>query len=218
MKNLEPVVRKGLVPSILALAACTAPEDQLGLPPALPDKEWPPAHYYSYRAPAPIVVDGQVEGGEWDEAEWTEDFVDIEGDKKPLPRYRTRIKMLWDDEYLYIACELEEPNIWATLTERDSVIFHDNDIEVFIDPDGDTHSYGELEINALGTEWDLKLGKPYRDGGPAINEWNIEGLVSAVHLDGTLNDISDKDRGWTVEIALPWSGPRADQRLPPRSR
>jgi hypothetical protein len=75
------------------------------------------------------------------------------------------MKMVWDDEYLYVAAEMEEPDIWATLTERDSVIFHDNDFEVFIDPDGDTHAYYELEVNALATAWDLMLLKPYRDGG-----------------------------------------------------
>ena len=44
---------------------------------------------------------------------------------------------------------MEEPDLWGTLTARDSVIFHDNDFEVFIDPDGDTHAYYELEVNAL---------------------------------------------------------------------
>ena len=72
---------------------------------------------------------------------------------------------------------MEEPDVWGTLTARDSVIFHDNDFEVFIDPDGDTHAYYELEVNALGTPWDLMLIKPYRDGGPAINGWDIAGLA-----------------------------------------
>ena len=65
---------------------------------------------------------------------------------------------------------------------RDAVIYHDNDFEVFIDPDGDNHLYYELEINALGTEWDLLLVKPYRDGGPAVNAWDIQGLRTAVHV------------------------------------
>ena len=75
---------------------------------------------------------------------------------------------------------MEEPHVWGTLTKHDSVIFHDNDFEVFIDPDGDNHEYYEIEINALNTEWDLFLKKPYRDGGPAINEWEIPGLKTAV--------------------------------------
>ena len=60
-------------------------------------------------------------------------FVDIQGATQPRPRFRTRAKMLWDDEYFYIAAELEEPHVWATLTEHDSVIFHDNDFEVFLE-------------------------------------------------------------------------------------
>ena len=99
--------------------------------------------------------------------------------------------MLWDDTYLYVAALLEEPHVWGTLTKHDSVIFHDNDFEIFIDPDGDNHEYYEIEINALNTEWDLFLKKPYRDGGPAINEWEIPGLKTAVHVDGTLNNPSD---------------------------
>jgi hypothetical protein len=94
--------------------------------------------------------------------------------------------------------------VWATLTERDAVIYRDDDFEVFLDPDGDTHEYYELEINALGTWWDLFLVRPYRDGGPAIDAWDVRDLRAAVRVDGTINDPSDTDRGWTVELAIPW--------------
>jgi hypothetical protein len=97
-----------------------------------------------------------------------------------------------------------EPHLWATLTRHDAVIFQDHDFEVFIDPNGDSHEYYEFEINALGTGWDLLLPRPYKDGGRAVHDWEIPGLKSAVHLDGTLNDPADIDRGWTVELAFPW--------------
>ncbi len=165
---------------------------------------WPePRGYVCYRAERPIKIDGKLDDPAWAAAPWSEAFVDIEGDAKPKPRYRTRMKMLWDDQYLYIAAEIEEPHLWATLNEHDSVIFQDHDFEVFLDPDGDNQNYCELELNALNTTWDLLLTKPYRDGGRAINGWEIAGLKTAVHLDGTLNDPSDKDGGWTVEIAWP---------------
>ncbi len=112
--------------------------------------------------------------------------------------------MLWDDNYFYVAARLDEPHVWGTLTKHDSVIFHDNDFEIFIDPDGDNHQYYEIEINALNTEWDLFLGKPYRNGGPAVNEWEIPGLKTGVHVYGTLNNPSDRDEGWSVEFAIPW--------------
>ena len=163
-----------------------------------------PRGYVCHRASTPPAFDGRLDAGEWRDAPWMEDFTDIEGDLRPAPRFRTRAKMLWDDAYFYIAAEMEEPHVWATLTEHDSVIFQDPDFEVFIDPDGDNHNYYEIEINALGTIWDLRLVKPYRDGGPALNEWHVSGLKKAVHVNGTLNDPSDADGGWTVELALPW--------------
>ncbi|MDF2838149.1 MAG: carbohydrate-binding protein, partial [Paenibacillus sp.] len=80
----------------------------------------------------------------------------------------------------------------------------DNDFEIFIDPDGDTHNYYEFEINALNTVWDLFLVKPYRDGGPPLNGWDISGLKTAVHIDGQLNNPKANNRGWSVEVAMPW--------------
>ena len=163
-----------------------------------------PRHYVCYRAPAALTIDGRLSEPAWQASAWTDVFVDIEGDIGPRPRFRTRAKMLWDAERFYVAAEMEEPDVWATLTARDSVVFNDNDFEVFIDPDGDTHAYGEIEINALGTVWDLMLLRPYRDGGPAITAWDIAGLQAAVDVGGTLNRPLDRDDGWTVEIGVPW--------------
>jgi hypothetical protein len=165
-----------------------------------------PKGYVCYRARSPLTLDGKLDDAAWRDAPWTDAFVDIEGGRRPAPRLRTRVKMLWDDECLYIGAELEEPHVWATQTAHDSVIFEDNDFEVFLDPNGDSHLYAELEMNALNTTWDLLLPRPYKDGGPAINAWEIAGLRTAVHVAGTLNDPSDTDRGWSVEIAWPWKG------------
>ncbi len=165
----------------------------------------PPRGYVCYRAAGPLVIDGKLDDGAWQAVPWTEDFVDIEGDRRPPPRFRTRVKMLWDDRRLYIGAELEEPHVQASYTRRDSPIFHeDNDFEVFLSPDGSNHNYAELEMNALNTVWDLRLKKPYRDGGRAEDAWDIPGLQTAVHVRGTLNNPRDHDRGWTIEIAIPW--------------
>jgi hypothetical protein len=165
----------------------------------------PPKRYAAHRATSVIRIDGRLDDDAWQRAPWTDAFVDIQGAPQSLPRFRTRAKMLWDDEYLYVAAELEEPLVWATLTAHDSVIFRDNDFEVFLNPSGDGRNYFEFEINALNTGWDLFLPKPYREGGKADNSWEIPGLRTAVAIQGTLNDASDRDRGWTVEIAFPWT-------------
>ena len=163
-----------------------------------------PKHYVCRRAATPLVIDGRLDDPAWTSAPWTDPFADIEGSAKPKPRYETRAKLLWDDEYLYIGARLEEPHVWATLTEHDQIVFHDNDFELFIDPDGDRREYYEIEINALNTIFDLFLVRTYRDGGPALHGWDCKGMKSAVFVDGTLNDPSETDRGWSVEFALPW--------------
>ena len=181
---------------------------------ALPD----PRGYVCLRAGSPVTVDGALTDLAWRDAPWSDRFVDIEGDRRPVPALDTRVKMLWDDTFFYIGADLVEPHVWATLTAHDSVIFHDNDFEVFIDPNGDNHEYYEFEINALGTGWDLLLPKPYKDDGKAVNGWEIHGLKSAVAIAGTLNDSRDTDRGWSVELAIPWAalGELARRPTPPR--
>ncbi len=163
-----------------------------------------PRHYICNRVSLPPTIDGRLNDKAWSRAEWSADFHDISGFGHPTPAYRTRMKMVWDDKYLYIAADLEEPYVWATLKKRDQIVFHDNDFEVFIDPNGDSREYYEIEINALNTIFDLFLVRTYLDGGPALHDWNMSGLRTAVHVRGTLNDASDIDEGWSIEMALPW--------------
>ena len=150
-----------------------------------------------------MSIDGNLT--EWQNTPKTSDFIDITGKPNLLPYLNTNVMMMWDSNYLYVAAELEEPHLWATVSERDRVIYLDNDFEIFIDPDGDTHNYVEIEVNALGTVWDLFLARPYRDGTTPLNSYNIDGLLCEIKLKGSLNDPSDTDEGWTIEIAIPWS-------------
>ena len=174
----------------------------------------PPLSYDCRHITKPLVIDGVLDDAEWQLAPWSGDFVDIEGAAKPVPRYRTRVKMLWDDTYLYIAAEMEEPDVKATLLKHDSVIFRDNDFEVFLKPLPLTPSYYEFEMNALNTGWDLFLSKPYRQGGKADDSWDVQGLRTAVAIQGTLNQSVDKDKGWTVEIAYPLAAFQSRQMVP----
>lgn len=172
----------------------------------VPQISFGPKHYICYQASDSIVVDGKLDEASWTKTDWSDYFVDIQGDQKPAPAYKTRVKMLWDDKYLYVGAEIEEPNLWATLRQRDTVIFSDNDFEVFIDPNGSTQPYYETEVNALGTVWDLLLRLPYRDGEKvAVDAWDIKGLKVGIGLHGTLDNPADVDSGWTVELAFPWS-------------
>ncbi len=161
-----------------------------------------PRTYTALRTNSALKIDGKDTENSWKEARWSTDFIDIEGEKKA--KYRTNVKMLWDETYLYFFAKMQEPHIWGTLKQRDTVIFYNNDFEIFIDPDGDTHNYYEFEMNALNTVWDLFIVKPYREPAPIVDSWDIQGLKTAVDIKGSLNDPSDEDEYWTVEIAIPW--------------
>lgn len=168
------------------------------------------------RAPSPPVIDGRLDDAAWDGAARSSRFIDILGAAGPRPPLGTWVRVLWDDRALYIAAELEEPHVWAYVARRDAVVFDDDDFEVFLDPDGDGADYFEIEVNARGTVWDLFLPRTYRDGGVPDNAWDARAAL-AVGVHGSLNDPRDTDRGWTVEMAVPWAafGHRAGVRTPP---
>ena len=206
------------------------------------------AHYTAYRVDAPPVIDGKLDEICWQRAPRSPRFADLVSGEDTI--HDTRAAVLWDDEFLYVGYWIEEPFVQARLTERDALIYEDNDVELFV---AGQDAYYEFEINALGTIYEVffvweeayeragyHLRPEYRrdaDGvrpfngvgftnhprGPRIGYWNLDfaGLRSAVHVDGTLNDNHDRDRGWTVELALPWSGFEAlaapdGRSLPPR--
>lgn len=163
-----------------------------------------PKEYNCYRSSSPVEIDGFVYDEVWKQTEWSDFFVDIVGNDKLIPDFNTRMKMLWDDNYLYIAAEIEDPHIWGQLKDHDNIVYYDNDFEIFIDPDGDGLNYFEIEINALQTILDLFLNKPYNKMGKADLVWNADGMKRGVKIYGDINDPGSEDLKWTVEFAIPW--------------
>ncbi len=165
-----------------------------------------PKRYICQFIEEPIIIDGKLESKEWASASWTEDFVDIEGSLKSIPSLQTKAKMAWDSQYFYVGAILYDPHIWATLTERDAIMYHDDDFEIFIDPDGDGHNYLEFEMNAFNAIWDLLMLYPYYidDGRNYLMNYDIRGIKSAVHIEGSINQPDDQDKYWSVEVAIPW--------------
>lgn len=203
------------------------------------------ARYTAHRVTEPIRIDGRLDEPAWRAAPVSPRFVDIITGEPA--RFDTRAMVLWDATNLYVAYRVEEPNVRATYTQPNDPIYYDNDIELFVaGPD----AYYEFELNAFNTPYEVFFiwEEAYERGGFAqagefarsklrpFNgvgftthprggrlgqfTWTFPGRKTAVHIDGTINDGSDIDRGWTVEIALPWSGVRwlaTDGRaLPPR--
>lgn len=164
-----------------------------------------PLRYTVKRAQHAPLVDGIPGKKEWKHIVPTTAFVDITGDPEKTPAFKTHVRMQYDDSMLYILAWMEEPSVNAAMFHHDDLLFKENDFEVFIDADGDGKDYAEIEINAAGTVMDLRLDKPYKDGGKADMAWDLPGLRTAVHIKGTLNHPLDTDRGWYAELAVPFA-------------
>lgn len=108
------------------------------------------APYIAYQTRTPPQIDGHLNESAWQLAELSPRFVDVVSGAPAL--YESRAAVMWDASALYIGFWIEEPLVQARQTERDSLVFLDNDVEVFIDG-GDT--YYEFEINALGTIYEV---------------------------------------------------------------
>lgn len=163
----------------------------------------PPLVYHCTHTTSPIVIDGKLNEADWQRAAHTAPFVDIQGKGKPLPLYPTTAQLLWDEENLYVAARIIEPNIVARLQQRDTIIWKENDFEVFLDPYGEGTHYYEFEVNARGTMMDLLMTQPYRTEGSFLIAWNCPELRYAIHQEGTLNQSHDVDSFWCVEMAIP---------------
>ena len=161
----------------------------------------------------PIVVDGAGDELAWQLASEVGSFTRFQHDNL-APVHRTMVKMLWDEENLYILVAVDDPDIWSTMTERDKdCLCKEETVEVFIDADGDERDYAEIHINALDTINELSIPQrnfKYRDGAPVewpdLYSWTQEGMRHAVINHGTVSDVTDVDGGSVFEFAMPWKG------------
>jgi hypothetical protein len=108
------------------------------------------AHYTCPRAPEAFQIDGDLDKPAWRAARKSHRFVDLVSGEPGF--FDTRVACLWDERALYVGFWMEEPQVRATLTERDSFIWVDNDVEVFF---GGDDCYYEFEINALNTVYEV---------------------------------------------------------------
>ena len=145
-----------------------------------------------------INLDGVLDEEVWGKAVASADFVETMSGAKA--QVKTTARLAYDDENLYVAFESEDDDVWTSLKERDDKLWTQEAVEIFIDANSDGKDYVELQVNPAGAIFDSYL-PAYRKNQ---NDWN-SGMKVGVKVDGTLNKREDKDKGWTVEVAIPWA-------------
>jgi hypothetical protein len=169
------------------------------------------SRYVVKRTLGPINVDGVLNEPSWNASASTGPFRLNDG--SGYPRSKVEAKILWDETNLYVAFLCEDTDIYATLKKRDQHLWEEEVVEIFIDPDGDQRDYIELEINPLGTFLDLFVLTPLVP--IPYESYNIPARW-AVKVDGTVNNSSDKDRGWTAEFSMPLREAVTAPNIPPK--
>jgi hypothetical protein len=223
-------------PAAFARWAQVVEADLAALPPA---KTWE-----CLRTRESIRVDGRLDEPVWSRVRWSEPFGLIHNGGATA--FETRVAMVWDDDCLYVAYRVEDPDIRASMTGfNDHIYAKDEDVEFFFEGEG---YYYELGLNALNNGYQIRwtwverlvreqrfeeleelfktpdylyyiARKGERLGRHADLSYQLPGFRHAVFVDGSINCPDVRDQGWTVELALPWAGLKeiaGGKSLPPK--
>lgn len=167
---------------------------------------------HCHYASTPIVIDGQLEPA-WDAAE---PILFRRNQDGSTPRFSTTARMLWDQNYLYVAYHCQDTEVWATMSQRDAHLWEEEVVEIFCDANQDQTSYVEIEINPLNTVVDLFVLNREGYAPRFLFDWDSCGMRHAVHVDGDVNTRNGTDHSWTVELAIPWGDFVTAPHLPPQ--
>ncbi len=150
-----------------------------------------------------IIIDGLLTESVWQKTESAVLRQNKSGQSVRDTTLLTEVKTAYDQNYLYIAFICNDPDIWGTFTNRDQHLWTEEAVEVFIDTNNIPNTYLEIEVSPKNVLFDSYIVDPIEIDIKATKEFNLEGIRTAVSVDGSLNDQNDRDLLWVVEIAIP---------------
>jgi hypothetical protein len=186
----------GLSLSVM-IAGCQAPG------PVRKAAGWPtpqPVVYRCFRAAGPIRIDGRLDETAWQRAEVITRLYQPVTLKPPSDG--GEVRLLWDDENLYIGGRLQDKDVYAMLHGHDVRTWDDDVFEVFIKPSETQYPYYEFHVTPFGATLDLMFARRGAGTDQRFMQYN-SGMKAAATVQGTLNDWHDVDEGWTAEMAIP---------------
>lgn len=155
-----------------------------------------------------ILIDGKLNEPAWATAAQTGAFVSVStGKADPKSKVSGKAKALWDDKALYLAFEVNDKDVVGGFkkTDKDPPLATKDAIQIMIDPDGngDSKDYYEIQVGPQNIVFDARYDS-YNEPKGGHLDWSAK-LTSAVFVDGTLDKSDDEDKGYTVELSIPWT-------------
>ena len=167
-------------------------------------EEFARPHVTALFTPEPVTIDGIVDEAIWQKSQ----ILQLRDSRSSLEiadsAYSTTTLTCYDSANLYIAFICNDPDIHSSFTERDQHLWEEEVVEAFIDTDDEADNYVEIEVAPNNVLFDSYIVDPVNIDVEATAEFHLPGMISAVSIDGTLNQREDTDRRWTVEIAIPF--------------
>ncbi|HZI08435.1 MAG TPA: carbohydrate-binding family 9-like protein, partial [Archangium sp.] len=173
-----------------------------GGPPPLPE-------YTVRRAAKAPAIDGELDDAVWKAAAPVVLRGSFDGRE---PSLRTEARLAYDDQHLYVAFDVEDPDVWGTLRERDAPIYEQEVVEIFLDANADGRTYNEMQVSPHNVHFDAYF--PARRQGMDLS-WD-SGMRTAVKVRGTLDNPEDRDEGWRVEMRIPFARLAEVPNVPPK--
>ncbi|KAK9763856.1 hypothetical protein K7432_009120 [Basidiobolus ranarum] len=166
-----------------------------------------PKTHVSYRSSGSIVLDGKLDDEAWQKVPWTQNFGNIQGPSgiTPPSMMNTRVKIMFDEEYIYVGAQIDEEVIRAKKSYCAGKVWDDNDFQFYLDADRTNTNLKVIKMNALGLYEALIYDKPPSNKGVG-KTWDIKSKFEfKVYTNGKVNDPNwTKVKGgfWSVEWKL----------------
>ena len=171
---------------------------------AAPVRTAKPKELQVRRAIGEIIVDGKLDEVTWRAALPSPVFRQANGQPAGRDLF-TQVKLLWDDKALYAGYTVHDEEINTPYSNRDDHLWKADCIEMFLDPGMDSKNYIELQVSPKNVVFDALFKTHKSPHFEESKKWNLPGLKTAVHA-GILGRGGRTKKGWTVEVAIPWSG------------
>jgi hypothetical protein len=132
---------------------------------------------------------------------WQEAIQLLRAEDGGKPNRPTKMRCLWNEDYLAIYFYAVDPDIWGTYTKANEPIYMEEVVEAFLAPrPEDLSRYFELELSPRNVPFAAKITN---DGTVKVDfswqpRWQTE-----VFVEGTIDNREDEDKFWLARMLLP---------------
>ncbi|MDQ1328144.1 MAG: Carb-bd dom fam9 protein [Candidatus Poribacteria bacterium] len=159
--------------------------------------------YEVHRLAGTISIDGK-----WDKPQWRNiKSIEIKNHMGEKPKYQpaTKVKMVYDDEHIYVIFRVEDQYVRSVAEEYHGPVWRDSCVEFFFTPGQDlTLGYLNLEVNCGGTA----LLHYQKSPGQDVKEAHVADM-DQIKIAHSLPKIVDPEITepivWTIEYRLPFA-------------